>query len=174
MGMSKQKVIIRKAVEEDKEQLLELIQALADFEKLPGPDEQAKKRLIEDVFGLSPKCEVVMAFIDKKAVGYAVFFLTYFPFLGKSTLYLENMFVLDEYRGEKIGHKLFMHCVNEAKKRNCGKMEWLVLDWNTHARYFYEKHGAYHVKECLLYCLPEEKINKLIQEQKNNHKWKGF
>jgi GNAT superfamily N-acetyltransferase len=86
-------------------------------------------------------------------VGYAIVFETYSSFLAKPTLYLEDIFILPAHRGKGIGLKLFRHCVAEAKRRRCGRMEWCVLDWNKNAVRFYDTYGARQMKQWLLYRL---------------------
>src|SRR5215212_4861827 len=123
-------IAIRKAQPTDAPTILSLICALADFEKLPPPDEAAQTRLIEDAFAERPRFEVFLADVDSKAVGYAFFFETYSTFLARPTLYLEDLFVVPDYRKQRVGYALFRFCVAEAARRGCGRMEWTVLDWN--------------------------------------------
>jgi GNAT superfamily N-acetyltransferase len=126
---------------------LKLIDALADYEKLRKPSPSARRRLLKDAFGRNRRFDAYLAFIDGTAVGYAIIFETYSSFLAKPTLYLEDIFILPEYRSHGVGKKLFTFCLSEAKKRKCGRMEWVVLDWNTNAIRFYERIGAVHLKE---------------------------
>lgn len=144
-------IVIRLAKKSEGKHLLALINALADFEKLKRPTPAAQKRLLRDAFGRKKRFDAYLAFVGKKAVGYAIIFETYSSFLAKPTLYLEDIFVLPEFRGKKIGLKLFKHCLAEARRRKCGRMEWMVLDWNVNAIRFYEKLKAKQMKEWLLY-----------------------
>ena len=89
----------------------------------------------------------------KFTVGYAIVFETYSSFLALPTLYLEDIFVLSEYRRHGIGLKLFRYCCAEARRRGCGRMEWVVLDWNKSAIRFYNRLGAKRMKEWQLYRL---------------------
>ena len=143
--------IIRRATKKDGKQLLSLVNALADYEKLKRPSRAACARLLRDAFGKRKRIDVYLAFVDKQAVGYAIFFETYSSFLALPTLYLEDIFVLKEFRKLKIGYKLFQKVLAEAKRRGCGRMEWSVLDWNKLAINFYDKIGARQMKEWLLY-----------------------
>ncbi|MBI3657602.1 MAG: GNAT family N-acetyltransferase [Acidobacteria bacterium] len=154
---------IRKARPEDGRRLLELIEALADFEKLPKPDESAKERLLKDLFAETPRVEVLLAELDGHAVGYAFFFETYSTFLALPTLYLEDLFVLPEYRGRKLGYGLFLGCVAEAHRRGCGRMEWEVLNWNIHAIEFYERLGAKRLGEWCGYRLPRADMAAILK-----------
>jgi GNAT superfamily N-acetyltransferase len=84
----------------------------------------------------------LLAEVDGQAVGYAVFFETYSTFLGLPTLYLEDLFVLPDFRGVGVGSALFRECATEAVRRDCGRMEWQVLAWNDLALGFYDHLGA--------------------------------
>ncbi|MBI5215622.1 MAG: GNAT family N-acetyltransferase [Ignavibacteriae bacterium] len=144
-------IYIRPATKSDSKIFLTLLDALADYEKLKRPTRTARLRLIEDAFGKRKRFDAFLAFVDDKPVGYAIIFETYSSFLAKPTLYLEDIFVLEEYRRFGIGKKFFDVLVKEARKRKCGRVEWTVLDWNTPAINFYDKLGAKQMKEWLLY-----------------------
>lgn len=146
-------VKIRQAQKEDVETVLSLIDALADYESLSRPDAAARERLAGHGFGPKPKFEVYLAELDGKAIGYTITFETYSSFLARPTFYLEDLFVLPEYRKLKAGLALFKNCVRLARQRECGRMEWQVLDWNENAIRFYERLGAKRLKEWLPYRL---------------------
>ena len=147
---------IIRATREDGPTLLTLIDALADFEKLQKPTGEARARLIEHGFGNQPKFETWLARVDGRAVAYALTFETYSSFLALPTLYLEDLFVLPEYRQRRIGQALFTHLVGEAQRRGCGRMEWAVLDWNVNAIRFYERLGAHWLADWKVYRLTQE------------------
>ncbi|MCI0419195.1 MAG: GNAT family N-acetyltransferase [Acidobacteria bacterium] len=153
---------IRPATVSDGEAWLSLIDALADYEKLPRPDAAARQRLLVDAFGERPRTEVTLAEFEGRVVGYAITFCTYSSFLALPTLYLEDLFVLESHRGQGAGYRLFTHCVEEAHRRGCGRMEWQVLDWNRPAIEFYEKLGAKQLKEWLSYRLVREDLEALL------------
>src|SRR5918911_50167 len=132
-------VMVRKATPDDADAILGMVVALAEFEKLPPPDEAARERLLADAFGPRPRFEIFLAELIDQVVGYAFVFETYSTFLALPSLYLEDLFVLPEYRGRKVGYALFRHCARQALDRGCGRFEWAVLDWNTHAINFYER-----------------------------------
>lgn len=157
-------VVIRCATPHDGPTILRLITALADFEKLPPPDEAAQERLIADAFGPKPRFEIFLAELEGQMAGYAFVFETYSTFLALPTLYLEDLFVLPEFRSRKVGYALFRHCAAEALKRGCGRFDWTVLDWNTHAIHFYERLGAKHLRDWLLYRLDREGLERLKRE----------
>ncbi len=150
-------VVIRRAERADAQALLALIAALADFERLPPPDAAAQARLIEDGFGdAPPRYEAWLAECEGQTVGYAFLIQTYSTFLALPTLYLEDLFVREDWRGRGIGTALLRHCVGLAHARGCGRMEWTCLDWNTRAQAVYEKMGAQRMSEWFLYRLTRD------------------
>jgi GNAT superfamily N-acetyltransferase len=154
-------ITLRPATLNDAPALLTLIDALADYEKLDRPTPEARERLTHDGFVLSPpRFETILAFVDTQTepVGYAIFFPTYSTFLAKPTLYLEDFFVLPEFRGHRIGATLFETVRDEARKRGCGRMEWSCLNWNQLGIDFYEKRGALHLDEWRVYRFTEDKL----------------
>ena len=147
------RITLRSARKADAKVFLSLVDALADFEKLRRPTKAARGRLVRDGFGRRRRFDPFLACTEGKPVGYAIIFETYSSFLAKPTLYLEDIFILPEYRGKGIGLKLFRYCVAEAKRRSCGRMEWAVLDWNRNAIRFYDMYGAKQMEDWLLYRL---------------------
>jgi GNAT superfamily N-acetyltransferase len=143
--------VVRKAVASDEPAILALIDALADYEKLDRPSPEARARLTRDLFGPKPRIDCFLAFMDGYPVGYAIVLETYSSFLALPTLYLEDLFVLEEYRKRRVGRALFDTALEEAKRRGCGRMEWTVLDWNQLAIDFYQKLGGTHMSEWQLY-----------------------
>ena len=144
-------IVIRRAIKKDGKQFLALVNALADYEKLKRPTRTACARLLRDAFGKQKRFDVFLAFVSSQVVGYAIFFETYSSFLALPTLYMEDIFVLKDYSKQKIGYKLFQRCLAEAKRCGCGRMEWMVLDWNKLAIKFYDRIGAKQMKQWLLY-----------------------
>ena len=157
------RVTIRSALKADGPVLLSLVDALADFEKLKRPVRAARGRLLRGAFGKRKRFDALLAFAGSKAAGYAIFFETYSSFLALPTLYLEDIFVLPEYRTHGVGGKLFRKCVAEAKLRGCGRMEWVVLDWNRNAIRFYDHLGARQMKEWLPYRLERKQFNAILK-----------
>lgn len=156
--------VVRKARPTDAATLLSLVDALAVYEKLLPPDDEAQSRLIHDLFGKRPRIEAYIGEWDGRGVGYAFVFETYSSFLALPTLYLEDLFVLPEFRNRKVGYALFMAMVTEASRRGCGRMEWAVLDWNLLAMDFYNHMGATVMKEWHLYRLVRRDIDMLLKE----------
>jgi GNAT superfamily N-acetyltransferase len=156
---------VRKATPADTEAVLTLVDALADYEKLKRPDAEAKKRLITDMFTERPRINAFLGEYEGKAVGYAFVFETYSSFLALPTLYLEDLFVIPEYRSKKVGYALFTAMVAEAHQRGCGRMEWTVLDWNELAIDFYKRLGATHMHDWHLYRLVRSDMEKILNSQ---------
>jgi GNAT superfamily N-acetyltransferase len=154
-------VTIRRAEESDASDLLALIRSLAEFEKLDPPDAEAMERLVHDGWGPRPRFETWLAMDGSKAAGYLIVYETYSTFLAKPTLYVEDVFLLPEYRGLGIGRALFGHAMCLAKERGCGRMEWCCLDWNVGARRFYEAAGARPLEEWVYYRLTEEHFEQM-------------
>jgi GNAT superfamily N-acetyltransferase len=118
---------------------LSLVRALAAYEKLKPPTAAAARRMLGDV---GRRIRVLMAELDGRAVGYAVYFFTYSTFLARPTLYLEDVFVLPEARGKGAGKAFFRELRRAAARERCGRMEWAVLRWNKPAIRFYDGLGA--------------------------------
>jgi GNAT superfamily N-acetyltransferase len=153
-------VVIRKGRQDDSGQFVSLLVALAKFEKLDPPSKEGRKRLIEDVFKRN-RIDLFVASEGKKLVGYALYFYTYSSFLAKPTLYLEDLFVLEEYRKGGVGYALFRRCVDEAIRMKCGRMEWSVLAWNEKALKFYERLGAKRLSDWYVYRLDEKGLSEV-------------
>ena len=160
-------ITLRRAERADAEAVIGLIIALAEFENLPPPDADAQARLIEHGFGESPKFEVMLAEVEGAPgpVGYALLLQTYSTFLAQPTLYLEDVFVLPDYRKRGIGRALLRHCVRTAYERGCGRMEWSCLDWNTSAQAMYERMGARCMREWYLYRMTRDAMQRLLEEE---------
>jgi GNAT superfamily N-acetyltransferase len=134
--------MIRPATPADIPGILQLIRALADYEKLSHQVVVDEAQLREHLFGPRPYAEVLLAEEGAQLVGHALFFHTYSSFLGQPSLYLEDLFVLPSHRGRGLGKALLARLARLAVERHCGRFEWMVLDWNTPAIQFYESLGA--------------------------------
>lgn len=134
--------IVRRATADDAETLLALIDALADYERLARPTADARERLIRDGFGPEPRFRALLGLVDGRAAGYAVCYHTYSTFLARPRMFLEDLFVLPDYRGRSVGSALFRAVARQALEDGCGRMEWMVLTWNRLAMDFYDRAGA--------------------------------
>jgi GNAT superfamily N-acetyltransferase len=139
---SSEKIEIRKVTPENFDTFVDLIEKLAEYEKLSPPDEEAKLHLSEDAFSDNPCYEAYLGSLNGIPAGYITFYFTYSTFMAKPTLYLEDIFVLEEYRKQGLGKALFEYSRNIARKRGCGRLDWTVLTWNEPSIMFYEKQGG--------------------------------
>ena len=125
--------------------LQRLVRALADYERLTAICTSSEVDLADALFGPHRACEALIARLDAKSqdcVGFALFFHTYSTFLGRRSLWLEDLFVEPAHRGAGIGRALLVALAALARERGCGRFEWAVLDWNASAIAFYESLGA--------------------------------
>src|SRR5438445_11650868 len=154
---------IRPATAADVPVILELIRALATYERAPNEVTATEQGLVEVLFGAKPAAEVLLAFEDETAVGFAVFFHNFSTWLGLPGLYLEDLFVRPEHRGKGYGRALLVDLAKIARDRGCGRMEWAVLDWNEPAMQFYRKLGAKPMDEWTVFRLKRYGINRLAE-----------
>ncbi len=133
---------IERATERDVPLIFRLIQGLADYEKLAHEVTATEAGLRETLFGARPAADVIIAYAGETPAGFALFFPNYSTFLGKPGLYLEDLFVLPEWRGHGLGLALMQRLARIAVERGCGRFEWSVLDWNEPAIGFYQGLGA--------------------------------
>ena len=161
--MAHPEIQIRRAGHADGSTVISLVNALADYEKLSRPDRDACQRLLNDAFGDHKRIDILLAELDQRPVGYAIILETYSSFLALPTLYLEDIFVLPECRGYGVGHQLFLYCAEEALRRGCGRMEWMVLDWNELAHSFYARLGAKRLQEWVPYRMVRSEIEILLR-----------
>jgi GNAT superfamily N-acetyltransferase len=156
---------VRLATTDDAEAVLALIQALADFEKLVGPDEAAKERLRTGLFNGRLGMITLVAEVGGEIVGYAVAYEQYSTFEGLPKMFLEDIFVLEEHRGTGAGYALFREVAAEAERRGCCEMEWQVLTWNQRAMDFYERLGGRRDDEWFTYLLDNEAIRNVARDR---------
>ena len=140
--MSAPDFAIRPARREDCAEVIRLIAALADYEKLSHQAVGTPEALAASLFAPRPAAEALIAERGGRAVGFALFFTTFSTFLCKPGLYLEDVFVEPEHRGAGIGKALLVRLAALARERGCGRFEWRVLDWNAPSIRFYESLGA--------------------------------
>jgi GNAT superfamily N-acetyltransferase len=152
---------IRRATAKDTTVFLKLVVDLATYEKLEPPDAAARARLVRDMSGKKPRFEVYLAEYERKAVGYAITLESYSSFLALPTLYVEDLFVMPEYRSKKLGYALFKTMAQEALRRGCGRMEWTALDWNKLATDFYKRVGGKHVADLQFFRMLRTDIERL-------------
>lgn len=154
-------ISIRPATPADVPTVAFLIRALSQYEKLEHEVALTEDRLRATMFGPHPYAEAVLAEDEGQPVGFALFFHNYSTFLAQPGLYLEDLYVLESHRGLGIGKALLAHLARIAVERNCGRLEWAVLDWNVDAIGFYEKLGARPNSEWTVYRLTGDSLNRL-------------
>jgi GNAT superfamily N-acetyltransferase len=140
-------IVIRPAGRKDVGQILAFIRELADYEKLAHEAVADEAGLAAQLFGPTPRAEVLIAEVDGLAAGFALFFHNFSTFVGKPGLYLEDLFVRPAFRGFGLGKQLMMRLAKIAVDRDCGRFEWSVLDWNQPAIDFYRSLGAVGMDE---------------------------
>jgi len=163
--MTMEKFTIRSATVADVSIILELIRALAEYERAPNDVVATEEILQETLFGKKPAAEVLLLFEDKNAVGFALFFHNFSTWLGRPGLYLEDLFVRPEHRGKGYGRAFLIELAKIARERNCGRLEWAVLDWNEPAIQFYRKLGAKAMDEWTVFRLTRAEIAQLADSQ---------
>jgi GNAT superfamily N-acetyltransferase len=154
-------VTVRAARPDDGPALLSLIEALAHYEKLTPPDAPSRERFLAHLASDDRPFDALLAEVDGNPVGYAVFFETYSTFRAAPKLYLEDIFVLPDFRGSGAGYVLFAAVARHARDRGCVEMEWEVLDWNRLAIDFYERLGARRDTQWLTYRLDRDGIERI-------------
>lgn len=160
-----QRFRIREAQESDAAALVELVRGLAEFEKLEKQVRAAEEDFRKFGFGRERFFRALLAENGSgRAVGFALYFFTFSTFAGKPTLYLEDLFVLPANRGQGIGRALLKRLAGIALQKDCGRMEWAVLDWNQEAIRFYRALGAHPMEDWITFRLEGDSIRKLGEE----------
>jgi GNAT superfamily N-acetyltransferase len=136
--------------------ILEMIRGLAEYEKLAHLCVATEDKLRETLFGPRPYAETLLAFDGEECCGLALYFMNYSTFLAQPGIYLEDLFVKPEARGRGLGKALLVRLAQIARERNCGRLEWSVLDWNEPSIRFYQSLGATAMDEWTGYRLTGE------------------
>jgi GNAT superfamily N-acetyltransferase len=155
---------IEKANEKHLPLILSFIKELAEYERLSHEVVATEASLRETLFGERAAAEVVIAYYENEAIGFALFFHNFSTFLSRRGLYLEDLYVRREARGKGIGRALLVYLARLARERNCGRFEWSVLDWNEPAINFYKSLGAVPMDEWTTFRLTGESLERLADE----------
>jgi GNAT superfamily N-acetyltransferase len=155
---------IRNAELKDVPVVLDFINGLAEYEKLVHEVVATEADLERYLFGDERVAEVLLAYEGEVPVGFALFFHNFSTFLGKPGIYLEDLFVLEKYRGKSYGKKLLAKLAALALERSCGRLEWAVLDWNESSIEFYKSLGASTLDEWLINRLSGKDLANLAAE----------
>ena len=150
----------RFAVPDDTPLILRFIRLLTEYEKMAdlvtATEEELRGQLFEE-----KKAEVIFAVLDGKEIGFALFFHNFSTFLGRAGLYLEDLYILEEYRGKGYGKALFRELARVAVERGCGRFEWWCLDWNLPSIEFYRSMGALPMDEWTVYRIDGDTLRAL-------------
>ena len=160
--MDKQ-LTFRFATEKDVPLILKFIKGIAEYEKMLDEVETTEELLHEYLFE-KQRAEVIFAIVDNVEVGFALFFHNFSTFVGKSGLYLEDIFVWPQYRGKGYGKAIFIQLVKIANERDCGRMEWVCLNWNQPSIDFYLSLNAKPLDEWTTYRLDKEGLKALAEK----------
>jgi GNAT superfamily N-acetyltransferase len=159
---------IRPACVQDVPIILQLIRDLATYERAPDEVTATEEQLVDVLFGERPAAaEVLLAFEGQAPVGFAVYFHSFSTWLGRPGLYLEDLFVKPDKRGKGYGRALLIELAKIARDRECGRMEWAVLDWNEPAIKFYRALGAKPMNEWTVFRLTRDGIASLAEGEKS-------
>lgn len=159
--MSVDELNLRAATPADVPILFELVKALAEYEKLSHAVTGNAASLEAHLFGDRSYAEAIIAEFAGQPVGFSLFFHNYSTFLTQPGIYIEDLFVLPEYRGRGIGKQLVIYVAQLAVSRNCGRLEWSVLDWNQPAIGFYQRIGASILDEWRICRVTDDSLSNL-------------
>jgi len=163
MDMTHAPVRIERATERDVPLILEMIRALAEYERMSDEVVATEAGLRDSLFGARPEAEVLIAYADEQPAGFALFFHNYSTFVGRRGLYLEDLFVKPAFRGRGIGKRLLVELARLAVERRCGRFEWCVLDWNEPAINFYKSLGARCMDAWKIFRVDGEALSRLAR-----------
>jgi GNAT superfamily N-acetyltransferase len=155
---------IRKATSADASVITELVRELADYEKLLDEARATPADFSRELDAPNPVISVLIAEWNGEPAGFALYFFNFSTFVGRPGLYLEDLFVRPKLRSHGIGRELLRHLARIAEARQCGRMEWAVLDWNEPALKFYQTLGARVMKEWMIHRLTRPEIARLAAE----------
>ncbi len=156
------KVNVRKVRPGDGDAVCELIEALLAYEEIGPMTDGAKKPLVADMFAEDPRFDTFVAESAGRIIGYAIVYETYSTMRGRPRLYIEDIFVLPEKRGQGAGYALFREVVRHAAERGCAQIEWQVLTWNQLAIDFYERIGGKRDRDWYTFRLDEDTMQRIV------------
>lgn len=154
---------IRAATSADVPLILSFIKKLAEYERLSEEVVASEDRLRETLFGPRRNAEVALGYLGDRAVGFVLFFHNYSTFLGRPGIYVEDLFVDEAFRRRGVGAALLRHVARLARERDCGRLEWSVLDWNEPAIRFYRELGAVPMSDWTVFRVTGEALAKLAE-----------
>ena len=152
---------IKAATDQDVPLILSFIKELAEYENLLHEVVTTEELLQKSLFGNRAQAEVIIGYLNQVPISFALYFHNFSTFLGRSGIYLEDLFVKPEVRGKGIGQKMLAYLANLAKSRQCGRLEWWVLDWNETAVGFYKRLGAKAMDDWTVYRVADQALDDL-------------
>jgi GNAT superfamily N-acetyltransferase len=157
-------LLIRPAGIEDVPLVLRFIRGIADYERLAKEMVATEEMVRDTLFGPRPAADCLIAFLAETPAGFAIFFSNYSTFLGRTGVYLEDLYVEPALRGQGVGRALLARVARIAADRGAGRLEWSVLDWNEPAIRFYESLGARAMTEWTVWRLAGDALRKVASE----------
>lgn len=164
---------IRPAGPDDAPAIARLVRALAAYEQLEDQVEATADDFRAHLFGHRPAAEALVAEVESRAVGFALFFTNFSTFRGRPGLYLEDLFVEPEYRGRGIGKALIATVARQAEGRGYARLEWSVLDWNAPSIAFYRALGARPMDDWSVYRVDGDALKRLAETRVGQHSAAG-
>lgn len=164
--MSKDKLTFRYATKEDIPLIMYFIKELAIYEKMED-EVVANEQLLSQWLFDKQKAEVIFSVLDNKEIGFALFFHNFSTFLGRAGIYLEDLFVLPQFRGYGYGKSILYKLANIAVERGCGRLEWWCLNWNKPSIDFYLSLDAEPMDEWTVYRIAGDTLDKMGNENRN-------
>ncbi|RVU55562.1 GNAT family N-acetyltransferase [Anaerosphaera multitolerans] len=161
--MNNSKLDFRDATVEDVPLILNFIKELAEYEKLLD-DVVATEELLKEWLFEKKRAEIFFPVLNKKEIGFVLFFHNFSTFVGKAGLYLEDIYIKPEYRGNGYGKEIFKHLAKIAMERNCGRLELTCLDWNSPSIEFYKSMGAIPMEDWTIYRITSDKFKNIINK----------
>lgn len=160
--MVNSELVFRYAQRDDAAIILSFIKSLAEYENMSN-EVVATPELLEEWIFEKKKAEVIIASLGKKDIGFALFFHNFSTFLGKAGIYLEDLYIMPEFRGKGYGKALLKRLAKIAVERNCGRLEWSCLDWNQPSIDFYLSMGAKPMGEWTVYRMTDDVLKKTAE-----------
>ena len=156
------KIEFRKATKKDTPQILSLIKGLAEYENL-SHEVIATEDILKEWLFEKERAEVILAVVEEEVVGFALYFHNFSTFLGRAGIYLEDLYVKEEYRGYGYGKALLKELARITVERGCGRLEWACLDWNQPSIDFYRSMGAVPMEDWTVYRVTGDTLRNLAE-----------
>jgi GNAT superfamily N-acetyltransferase len=156
---------IRPATEADVPLVFGFICKIAEYGDLSDEVSATADDVRAALFGPKPVAEVLLAYWGEEPAGFALYSHTFASFLGKTGIYIENLYVEQDYRNKGIGKALLVHLARLGRKLGCGRLEWAVLNWNERAMEFYQDFGAMPMDEWTTFRLTGEALDRLASQE---------